>query len=278
MPPPRRRRDNAAVTFEATRRARRSTVHGMAALPAGRFWEQLRSVVRRGVLPAGTLLVEGELLTRFGASRASVRTGLRLLAEEGLVKREVRTGTPVVTGVAEVNVLAVVPGRRSPGPGRLRVVTLVGEVLDPLPPALADVLELPAGGAALRLEQVAELDGRAIYLRSALLPLHGVPDLHARVLRLDEAPRSLTDSFTTLFDAVPGAMEAALTASPAGGSVARHLRIERGSPVLVREMLMRDDTGRVRDLSTTYYRGDAVSLTSAGTSTGSPAPSPGHAP
>lgn len=247
------------MAYEATRRARRASVGGRA-LPTGRFWEQLRSAVRRGTLTAGTLLVESELVQHFGASRASVRTGLRLLAEEGLVTREVRTGTPVVTGVAEVNALAVVPDRRTPGPGRLRVVPLVGQVLHPLPAAWAAVLELGPGEPALRLEQVGELDGRPIYLRSAWLPLHGVEDLYARVLRLDESPRPLQDSFRALFGAAPGAMEATLTALPAGRSVAHHLGVERGSPILVREMAIRDAGGRLRDLSTTYYRGDAVSL------------------
>lgn len=259
--PPPRRRNSAAVAYEAHRRQRRAP--SSRRLPVGRFWELLRSAVRRGSWPAGTLLVEGELLHGFGASRSSVRTGLRLLAEEGLVTREIRTGTPVVTGVAEVNALEVVPGARTDDEARLNVRELVAEVL-PAPPLIAEVLELPAGDPVLRLEQIGELDGRPIYLRSAFLPLFDVPDLHARVLRLDADPRGLADSFTTLFGLAPGPAEASVTALPAGRSVARHLGVERGTPVLVREMVLRDELGRLRDLSTTYCRGDAVSMTSGG--------------
>jgi GntR family transcriptional regulator len=114
----------------------------------------------------------------------------------------------------------------------------------------------------LRLEQVGEFDGRPIYLRSAFLPLYDVEDLRERVLCLDADPPPFADAFSTLFGVPAGPVEASVTASPAGRSVARHLGVDRGSPVLVREMVLRDASGRLRELSTTYCRGDAISMTS----------------
>jgi len=262
MPPPARSsRPPAAVAFEAQRRRRRAAGGGgVRPLPAGRFWELLRSQIRRGSVGAGQLLVEGDLLQRFGSTRSSVRRGLRLLAEEGLVTREVRTGTPVVTAVAEVDVVEVVPDARS-APVTLRIVDVVAEVLPRVPEALAEVLEITVADPVLRLEQVAELGGRPVYLRSAFLPLHGVEDLYPRIQQLDLDPQPVQEAFRRLFGVAPGEAESSLTAVPAGRSAAAHLGVERGSPIVLREMVLRDVDGRLRDLSTTYYRGDSLSLT-----------------
>lgn len=61
-------------------------VRALTARQADTIAAGIRDAIARGDLAPGQRLVEAELCTRFGASRAAVRDALRLLASDGLVE------------------------------------------------------------------------------------------------------------------------------------------------------------------------------------------------
>jgi DNA-binding GntR family transcriptional regulator len=59
--------------------------------------DRLRHEILSGSLPPGTRLVEEQVRSRFGISRAPLREALRLLAEQGLVEHLPRRGVRVAS-------------------------------------------------------------------------------------------------------------------------------------------------------------------------------------
>ena len=62
---------------------------------AGRAYAALRAQVLDGTLPAGTMVLEGELAAALGLSRTPVRQALVRLADEGLIELRPRHGMRV---------------------------------------------------------------------------------------------------------------------------------------------------------------------------------------
>src|SRR5262249_29570424 len=67
-----------------------------------RVYELLRSAIRTGYLPAGTQLVEFELVKTLSTSRNALRVALQLLADEGVVERNPRSGTFITSAMVQI--------------------------------------------------------------------------------------------------------------------------------------------------------------------------------
>lgn len=248
-------------------RARRRTVPERHTSPR-RAYEQLRSAIRSGRLLDGGAFDERRLVDELGASRNSVRSALQLLTREGLLERRTKTGTQVRHGFVRIPIGELLPPDVTV-PGRYPLVEVhdLGSRVATPDPDVETVLG--AGRAVLVMEHVGVIGGTPAYHRIAYLPLHDPPEVVlARVASLHERLLCFAASFRVVFGASAGEWTASVEAVAADAALAEHLSVPAGSPVLLRELVLRDAAGHVRDLSFTHFRGDMVAI---GATAGAPA-------
>lgn len=229
-----------------------------------RAYEQLRSSIRVGSVGPDELLAELRLGEQLGVSRNSVRAALQLLAEEGLVVRRTKTGTRTSQrSIVEIPVGEVLP-RDFDDRARYPEITVhhLGYEVVRSPEAVRVPLSMP-DRPTLVIEQLSVWHGEPLYIRTGYIPLHEPPeDLLARVSSLDADLRSFAESFRYLFGRAPGRRRAAVEAVPATSDTAGLLELPVGRPILLRQLVMHDDEGAVREVSFTHFRGDRVALAS----------------
>jgi GntR family transcriptional regulator len=240
-------------------RARRQTVPVRHTSPR-RAYEQLRSAIRSGQLLDGESFDERRLVDELGASRNSVRSALQLLTREGLLERRTKTGTQVRHSILRIPIGELLPSDVTV-PGRypqVAVHDLGNRVATPDP----DVeTELETGRSVLVMEHVGVIGGEPAYHRIAYLPLYDPPeDVLRRVAVLHEQLENFDDSFRFVFGCPLGEWKASVEAVAADAVLAAHLTVPERAPMLLRELVLRDSAGRVRDMSYTHFRGDMVAI------------------
>jgi GntR family transcriptional regulator len=223
-----------------------------------RAYEQLRSSIRVGSVGPEQQLGELLLGEQLGVSRNSIRAALQMLAVEGLVVRRTKTGTRPAQRIVEIPVGEVLPRDSGEYPA-LSVHELGHAVVHP-PETVRARLGMP-DQPVLELRQVATWQDEPLYVRTGYLPVREDPQaLWARIAELDADMRSFAESFTHLFGRPPGRWDCAVEAVPADDTTAELLGMPVGRPVLLRELVVRDDLGAVREVSYTHFRGDRVAL------------------
>jgi GntR family transcriptional regulator len=223
-----------------------------------RAYEQLRSSIRVGSVGPESQLGELWLGEQLGVSRNSIRAALQMLAVEGLVVRRTKTGTRPSQRIVEIPVGEVLPRDSGEYPA-ITVLQLGHAVVHP-PETVRARLGIP-DQPVLEVEQVAVWQGEPLYVRTGYLPLREDADaIVARMQELHADLQSFADSFRHLFGRPSGRWECAVEAVPAAGHTAELLGLAPGRPVLLRELVMHDDLGAVREVSFTHFRGDRVAL------------------
>ncbi|MBM9469454.1 GntR family transcriptional regulator [Nakamurella leprariae] len=236
---------------------------------ARRAYEQLRAGLRTGELSGEGTLSELELMRELGASRNSVRRALQMLADEGLLIRRTKVGTrqsaPIYSApIPDVPAASLLPPDAAPGPDAdagLRIRTLVADRADTTDP------DFPADlqgwtGAVHRLEQFGRDARSPLFVRVAHLALPadrpGPPDeaLHP-VPHLDAAT-----AFCAVHGVPLGEQRSLLSVGLASGAAAELLGVPAGTVVLARQLRLRDAAGTVREVTSTLFRADRVSLSS----------------
>jgi GntR family transcriptional regulator len=161
---------------------------------------------------------------------------------------------------------AIVPtldeSSRSPGggAGRRFTVTDLKHRMVPSTPLLQSRLgPLPA---LLMTEQLAVLDGTPLYLRVSYLrtDVTDARTLSRRIHELnglDPTP-AVPEAVQVLFARQYGDSWTSYESVPCERRTAEVLEVDEGSPILLREMHVRDTAGVVLDLSFTHYRGDRI--------------------
>jgi GntR family transcriptional regulator len=219
-------------------------------------YAQLRAGIRDGSIAPEQRLHESDLVATFAANRNAIRRALQMLAQDGLIERHTRTGTLVTSSIVTFSATGVLP---VDGVGQLRVEELDQEVI-PMPAALAARMGSDSA-QVLAYSQLGVLGGLPLYVRSGYAPrLAADPHFFDQVAESDRDLPPMEVAFRRLFGAELGAVEGAVEWAPAEPSLSRLLGVRRGSPLLVREMLLADEEGRGREYSVTYFRGDRVSL------------------
>ncbi|MBM9469460.1 UTRA domain-containing protein [Nakamurella leprariae] len=114
----------------------------------------------------------------------------------------------------------------------------------------------------LMTEQVAVLDGTPLYLRVSYLRTD-VTDprtLSRRIHELNELDPTpaVPEAIQVLFERPFGDSWTTYESVPCERRTAELLEVDEGSPILLREMQVRDTSGVVLDLSFTHYRGDRI--------------------
>ncbi|KWX25714.1 GntR family transcriptional regulator [Mycolicibacterium wolinskyi] len=220
------------------------------------LYAQIRDVLRGQILgqhiaPGEHLPGELELQERFGVARSVIRQALSELADAGLIRRERGRGSVVVP--------TRLHHRRAEQAGGLsRQLAAAGEhlrtvVLD-LRAATAPDAAVPAlrTADAWRIERLRFVDEEPLVFMRSWVSRELFPDLTA-----DAIEGSLL-GYMRSTGVVPVGGPRQLRAVPADPTVADHLGIDVGTPVLLLQALTNDDQGRGLEWSTLWHQPSTV--------------------
>lgn len=226
------------------------------------IWQTIRDaltaeITRGSHAPGARLPTEAALAERFGVNRHTVRRALAAMQDSGLVVA--RRGSGVFVSHRPV------PYRLGPNVSFTRNMAETGHDgarrilrLDTLPaaPEEAAQLELPPGAAVHVLENVALIDNVPSAHSRCFFPADRLPGFadamraHGSItaaLRVDGV-----DAYTRAWTRV--------SAGRADGTIARHLQMVEGAPVLHTTALNRSAAGWPVEYANTAFCGDRVEL------------------
>ncbi|WP_353807645.1 GntR family transcriptional regulator [Agromyces sp. SYSU T00194] len=226
----------------------------------------LRAFIRTGVIRTGQVLREEDLIKPLGANRGAVREALQLLVDEGLIVRRRRSGTVVVRSVEEVPMDQILVDPSRADDPRYSVRRLGGRTLDDNID-LAQQLEAADGRVRLT-EWLVEVDGRPACARTSFVAEGPAAD------RFVEYVADLPTTFRHVFREEFGGLEATIEAVALEPRMASLLAVPVGSPALMRELVLKDVDGRIREISYTLYRGDTFAVRTATSAADAPEPTP----
>lgn len=223
------------------------------------LYTQIREMLRASILdgtyqPHAQMPSESEMIASFGVSRITVRQALSDLQNEGLIFRIHGKGTFVSKPKAFQDL------------GRLQGF---GEAMRPMgyetysklvslrtvkaAPAVLDKLHLPKTAKVTELKRVRFLNREPISLDVTYVSAA----IGARLAKEDLATRDVFVILENDFGMSLGHADLQIGSALADESLAGHLRVEEGSPVLVIERTTHTSDGQPVDYEHLYYRGDA---------------------
>ena len=223
---------------------------------ARRVYELLRSAIRTGYFPAGAQLVEFELAKALSTSRNALRVALQLLAEEGVVERNPRSGTIITSAMVQITLNEMEPDARTQTSGRIADLPPT-DVFDE---ELLDERVIPTSPYIRRRMQT---DEEFVLMHERLISVRGEPHhvwigyVSADVDYATVRPNGEREPiFFERFGVEYSHAEDSVEAVPCELRTSRLLQVAPGSPILLCETLMYDVTGRIRELRFRYNRGD----------------------
>lgn len=230
-------------------------------------YEQLRAGLRSGVFTPDALLEEKRVMEATSAGRNAVRRALRILAGEGLLNRTPRNGTSIARPILVIPSGEVLPQGSTGTDASARItVREIDNGVTSTTPLIRSRLGTDINQVAFA-EQVFLADGEPYSVRISymLISDEAAPDPGAvadTITELDRRPLDYEAVFERLYGTAFGRSESTVEAVACEEPTAELLGIPAGAPVLLREVLVYDSAGRLRDLSYTYSRGDRVALRS----------------
>jgi GntR family transcriptional regulator len=218
-----------------------------------RVYRAVADEIASGRLRAGDRLpAERTLGARHGVSRATVRRAIAELAGHGLVERPERRRAFVagerLTEPPNALLSFTELGQRR---GLVATARLLERSIRPASLLDADGFDVAPGAPLIRLRRLRFLDGEAIAVDEAVVPLALAPGL----AEADVATLSLYDALEAA-GRPPTTAEYDVTAIAAGEPEAALLGLAPGAPALLANTRSRDADGRLLEVSTTVYRGD----------------------
>jgi GntR family histidine utilization transcriptional repressor len=222
-------------------------------------WEEIRAEVLRRIRardwPPGALIPGEEALAEeFGVARATVNRALTALAEAGVLERKKRAGTrvaalPVRRARLEIPVIRLdVLGR-----GLRHDFTLLADRTEPVPPAIAARLGLPADMPMRFLETLHRAGGRPYVLETRWLNPAVLPDPPP-----DFAAVSANEWLVTHVSLVSG--DIAFTAEPATPREAEVMGVSPGTALLIAERTTQGTEGPVTFVRLAHAPGHRVQM------------------
>jgi GntR family transcriptional regulator len=245
------------LEFERARRARAEEVQ----TSPRRVYELIRSMIRRGVMPHDNALGEATLVSQLGASRNAVRRALQMLADDGVVVRQRRSGT-----APSHDIVAVRDGEVGPrvyegtaDVGRLRVSTLECRRIAAPAPVRAGLGEEVE--SVMLIEQIGFFSGAPLYLRVGYnVTDYDEKEFMRRVELNHVGFPPLAQAFENVCGTPYGSSSSVVEAVSCQDRVAELLQIPVGAPVLLKELMTRQLDGTPREMSFTHFRGDRVAI------------------
>mgnify|MGYP000008056781 CR=1 FL=1 len=229
------------------------------------IWQSIASAlisdISTGIYrPGDKLPTEAQLASRFGVNRHTVRRALKAMAEEDLVLSRRGSGVFVCQIPTEYPI-----GRRVrfhqnlEAAGRLpgkEILTLETRKPDPRE---AEALQLD-GETVHVYEGLSLADGQPIAVFRSVFPAKRFP----RILESLEQTRSVTRALQAQGVTDYTRAQTALTAKTASATIALHLRLREGAPVLRSVGVNIDSDGIPVEYGKTWFAGDRVTLTIKG--------------
>lgn len=229
-----------------------------------RVYTILRACIRRGYFPDGHVFVENELMEQLSATRASVRTALQMLAHDGLVSRQVGDGTLIREIITSIPL-----GRPGPVLDQDAPRTISSELVErytlAAPPFLAECLAVPIGAPIVMIENLIRQNG----VPSSVFVSYVRPEVAANGPEPPErgdrtAPANERVLLAHLRGVEIGDADVYVEAIACDDRTGRLLGVEVGTPLLQREILLRDAAGDPVQLAFVTYRGDRTALYASG--------------
>lgn len=219
--------------------------------PAPARYQEVEREIRETIAavgPGGRLPGELELAKRLGVSRGTVRKAMGRFVAAGTIERRTSHGTIVRTPRAESNIAFLAPYGFRPAGHRLEVSTARVRSRTATRDEAVD-LEIAAGSPVHEVTRRTNVDDSPFSLNVSVFP--GDVNL----------PDDLTRPWSITFAAMGIHLvrfDDAVSASAASATVARALRVGRGSPVLVVRRVAYDDSGRPIEAARAWLRPDAA--------------------
>jgi len=227
------------------------------------IWKAIATALRNDLAegryrPGDKLPTEAALADRFGVNRHTVRHGLSVLIDEGLVRTRRGAGAfvaatptdyPIGTRVRfHENLIAA--GRRP----EKRVLALDRRAATP---GEAQALHIHAGEPVYAYHGLSLADGQPIAVFESVFPLgrlHGIAAALNQTSSVTQALQAVgIDDFTRA--------STRLTAVLADATQALHLNVTEGDPLLRTTSVNVDAEGRPVEYGRTWFAGDRVTLT-----------------
>ena len=227
------------------------------------IWKAIASALRSDLAegrytPGDKLPTEAALADRFGVNRHTVRHGISVLVEEGLVRTRRGAGAFVAATPTDYpighrvrfheNLIAA--GRRP----EKRMLALderaatIGE---------ARALQIVAGDPVCAYHGLSLADGQPIAVFESLFPIHRLPRIAAALQDTISVTQALSvagiDDYTRA--------STRLTAVRATATHALHLQVAEGDPLLRSSGVNIDVRGQPVEYGRTWFAGDRVTLT-----------------
>jgi len=225
----------------------------------------MRSAFRRGMFRDEHSLSETALVTRFGATRESVRHSLRQFTEDGIIRRQPRSGTWFTAEPGLVLGDRMFPLLRGTRSDISTIVTLDEDIV-PGTRILSEILRVKDVDF-IRYEQLVLAHGLPAAVRTSYVP---EPYLGGRrISDLFEPTRQGADEaayesdFEVIFGMALGRVESTIEAARSMRTI-QALGVEEGDVLLNRESLSFDVDDRPRILSFTSYRASVTSIQVSG--------------
>ncbi|MDQ7820154.1 MAG: GntR family transcriptional regulator [Armatimonadota bacterium] len=230
-------------------------------------------IADRRLRPGDRMPPEPALASLLGVSRATLREAIRVLEMEGVLSRARGVGTFVAASPFLRNNLGenwgVTDLIRSSGytPGTAEKVVRIS----PGSPSVCSSLGLPAGAPVVVLERLRTADGRPVVLSTDIFSADLLPRREDPLAGLGE---SLYEWLRRSAGVVVHHGRARLRPVRAVGSLARRLRVRRGTPLLFLEQVDYTADGRPVLLSMEYHVPDVFEFTIHRVNAPAPAPGP----
>jgi DNA-binding GntR family transcriptional regulator len=218
--------------------------------------DELREEIRRGDYDPDRFPTESDLCKRYSVSRFTVREALRALQGEGLIARKRGSGTVIQPAVARggalhqplSNVAEIMQYARD----TQTTFELLGDA--PLPKAIAQQLELVAGGRWTRFKGLRTRAGSSEPIATTDAYVHeSLRDFAVKI-----APNE--DTIFRQLERLAGIKIATVTqdiqAVAASAEVARSLGVPKRAPCLLILRCYRDADGRILEISANHHPGD----------------------
>lgn len=230
--------------------------------------------LRRGAIQTHDRLDEESLIPMFSASRNSIRSALKLLADEGLVSRAPRLGTEVVARLLDVPLDIGSGWGPDAEAGDYEII-----VTDERWVAATPISQRLLHTTHSRVHQTEVID-----------TFHGKPCmLYTRFTLADGARRPLVtgpddadfrELFEQTYGSPLGSVECWVEAKAASGRSAARLDVHVGTPLIVKSRVLKDAAGVPREYSISHYPASRINmsaravggLTSAGRDSDAPEP------
>lgn len=217
----------------------------------------LATQIINGTLASGSKLPsERELSDLFSTTRITLREALQRMEAEGSIYRESRRGWFVTPPRLEYNpITKSLFHQMVESQGRKAVTQVISTSTELASPELCLKMALPPLSMLHCIRRLRYVDGRAVMFVEHYLKPAFFPD----ILKLD-LTQSLTLIYRKHYGIHCGRATFDIYPTAAQASVAHHLNLAEGSPLLMIIRINYDQNGRILDCDREFWRHDAVRI------------------